>query len=133
MEASNLDLQMKLENATQELESLKKNYTGPKNIVNVNSKPQIVTRLGMKLIGIKSGRYGDNYLWVTGEIQNMENVIAYNVQLLFKLYTDNGTQVRQIVFGTLKPYETISIRRNVWSEIGTIESWGLEPFATFEP
>lgn len=133
LEASNLDLLVKLENATLELESLQENYTGSQSIVNVNSKPQIVTRLGMKLIDIKSGRYGDNYLWVTGEIQNMENVAAFNVQLLFKLYTDNGTQVRQVVFGTLQPFETVSIRRNVWSEIGTIESWGLEPFATYEP
>ena len=133
LEASNLDLLVKLENATLELESLQENYTGSQSIVNVNSKPQIVTRLGMKLIDIKSGRYGDNYLWVTGEIQNMENVAAFNVQLLFKLYTDNGTQVRPVVFGTLQPFEVISIRRNVWSEIGTIESWGLEPFATYEP
>jgi len=133
LEASNLDLLMKLENATQELESLQKNFTDSQNYINSYLKPQIVTRLGLKLIDINSGRYGDNLLWVTGRIQNMDNVTAYNVQLLFKLYTDNGTQVKQLVFGTLKPYETISIRRNVWSEIGTIESWDLEPFATYEP
>ena len=132
MEASNLNLLMKLENATQELESLQKNFTDSQNNVNANSKPQIVTRLGLKLIDISSGRYGDNLLWVTGKIQNMGNATAYNVQLLFKLYTDNGTQVKQLMFGTLKPYEIISIRRNVWSEIGTIESWDLEPVATYE-
>ena len=123
---------MKLENATQELESLQKNFTDSQNNVNANSTPQIVTRLGLKLIDISSGRYGDNLLWVTGKIQNMGNATAYNVQLLFKLYTDNGTQVKQLMFGTLKPYEIISIRRNVWSEIGTIESWDLEPVATYE-
>ena len=132
MEASNLNLLMKLENATQELESLQKNFTDSQNNVNANSTPQIVTRLGLKLIDISSGRYGDNLLWVTGKIQNMGNATAYNVQLLFKLYTDNGTQVKQLMFGTLKPYEIISIRRNVWSEIGTIESWDLEPVATYE-
>ena len=132
LEASNLNLLMKLENATQELESLQKNFTDSQNNVNANSTPQIVTRLGLKLIDISSGRYGDNLLWVTGKIQNMGNATAYNVQLLFKLYTDNGTQVKQLMFGTLKPYEIISIRRNVWSEIGTIESWDLEPVATYE-
>ena len=133
LEVANSDLLMKLENATLELESLQKNFTDSQNYINAYLKPQIVTRLGMKLIDIKSGRYGDNLLWVTGKIQNMDNVTAYNVQLLFKLYTDNGTQVKQLVFGTLQPFEVISIRRNVWSEIGTIESWDLEPFATYEP
>ena len=133
LEASNSELFMRLENATLELESLQKNFTDSQNYINAYLKPQIVTRLGMKLIDIKSGRYGDNLLWVTGKIQNMDNVTAYNVQLLFKLYTDNGTQVKQLVFGTLQPFEIISIRRNVWSEIGTIESWDLEPFATYEP
>ena len=133
LEASNLGLLMKLENATQELESLQENFTDSQNYANANSKPQIVTRLGLKRIDISSGRYGDTLLWVTGKIQNMDNVTAYNVQLLFKLYTDNGTQVKQLVFGTLQPFEIISIRRNVWSEIGTIASWDLEPFATYEP
>jgi hypothetical protein len=133
LEASNSELLMKLENATLELESLQKNFTDSQNYINAYLKPQIVTRLGMKLIDIKSGRYGDNLLWVTGKIQNMNNVTAYNVQLLFRLCTDNGTQVKQLVFGTLQPFEVISIRRNVWSEIGTIESWDLEPFATYEP
>ena len=133
LDAANSDLLLKLENMTGELESLKKNLTGSQDNVNVNFKPQIVTRLGMKLIDISGGRFGDNYLWVTGEIQNVGNFTAYNVQLLFKFYTDNGTQVKQLNFGTLKPFEVISIRTSVVSEIGTIESWDLETAATSEP
>jgi hypothetical protein len=123
---------MKLENATQELNALQKNYTDLQNGLSANLGPPIETRLGIKVMD-NGARFGKYYLWVTGEVHNAGNLTAYNVNLIFKLYTDNGTQVKTHTLGTLKPYETISIRLPVWSEIGTIESWELEPVATYKP
>jgi len=96
-------------------------------------KPPIGTRLGIRLIDFSGGRYSDNYLWVTGEIYNAGNLTAFDVKLVFKLYTDNGTQAKQHALGTLKPHQNVSVRLTVWSEIGTIKTWDLETTATYEP
>ncbi len=129
LEKTNKELLKKLEETTQELASLQENYTDLQKMLSVNLDPPIETRLGIKLM--ENGQRYRNYLWVTGEVINAGNVTAYNVNLIFKLYTDNGTEVRQLLLGTLKPYETISIRLSVWSNIGLIKSWELVPAATF--
>lgn len=129
LEKTNNELLKKLEETTQELVSLQENYTDLQKMLSVNLDPPIETRLGIKLM--ENGQRYRNYLWVTGEVFNAGNVTAYNVNLIFKLYTDNGTEVRQLLLGTLKPYETISIRLSVWSNIGLIKSWELVPAATF--
>ncbi len=129
LEKTNNELLKKLEETTQELVSLQENYTDLQKMLSVNLDPPIETRLGIKLM--ENGQRYRNYLWVTGEVINAGNVTAYNVNLIFKLYTDNGTEVRQLLLGTLKPYETISIRLSVWSNIGLIKSWELVPAATF--
>ena len=131
LDTTNNDLLKKLENTTQELESLQKDHTDLQKILNANLNPPIETRLGIRLMD--NGLRFKTYLWVTGEVYNAGNLTAYNVKLIFKLYTDNGTEVRQHPLGTLKPYETISIRLSVWSLIGLIKSWDLVPVATFEP
>lgn len=133
LEAANYDLLLKLEKTTRELMSFQRNWTDSQNNAKANPKPKIVTRLGMKLIDMTGGRFSDNYLWVTGEIHNAGNFTAYNVQLLFKFYTENGAQVKQISLGALKPYEVISIRTALVPEIGTIKNWDIEPVATSEP
>jgi hypothetical protein len=132
LDKTNNELLMKLENATQELNALQKNYTDLQNGLSANLGPPIETRLGIKLMD-NGQRFGKYYLWVTGEVQNAGNLTAYNVNLIFKLYTDNGTQVKGLTLGTLKPHETVSIRLPVWSEIGTIKNWELEPVATYKP
>ena len=131
LERTNNELLKKLEDTTRELESFQKDYADLHDILNANLNPPIETRLGIRLM--ENGQRFKTYLWVTGEVSNAGNLTAYNVKLIFKLYTDNGTQVKQQTLGTLKPYETVSIRLSVWSEIGLIESWDLEPVATFEP
>jgi cell division protein FtsB len=136
LDRTNDELSEKLENTTQELESLQKNYADLQNglgvYVNPDWKPPIETRLGIKLMD-NGQRFGKYYLWVTGEAQNTGNHTAYNVTLIFKLHTDNGTQVKPQILGTLKPYETISTRLTIWSDIGTITSWELETAATYQP
>ena len=131
LDRTNNELLKKLENTTQELASLQKDCTDLQKILNVNLNPPIETRLGIRLMDI--GLRFKTYLWVTGEVYNAGNLTAYNVKLIFKLYTDKGTEVKQHHLGTLKPYETISIRLSVWSEIGLIKSWDLEPVATYKP
>jgi hypothetical protein len=133
---TNSELSEKLENTTHELDALQKNYTDLQNGSGVkwnpDLQPPIETRLGVKLMD-NGQRFGKYYLWVTGEVQNSGNQTAYNVTLIFKLYTDNGTQVKPQLLGTLKPNETISTRLTIWSEIGTITNWEIETSATYQP
>jgi hypothetical protein len=136
LDRTNKELSQKLENTTHQLEALQKNYTDLQTSsgINLNSglQPPIDTRLGIRLMD-NGQRFGKYYLWVTGEVQNLGNQTAYNVALIFKLYTDKGTQVKPQLLGTLKPNETISMRLTIWSEIGTISSWELETGATYHP
>ena len=49
-ERTNNELVKKLENTTQELESLQKDYTDLQKILNANLNPPIETRLGIRLM-----------------------------------------------------------------------------------
>lgn len=133
LDKANKELSEKLETTSHELETLQKTLQNGSGVdLNSGSQPPIKTMLGIKLMD-NGQRFGEYYLWVTGEVQNVGNRTAYNVTLIFKLYTDNGTQVKPQMLGTLKPNETISTRLTIWSEIGTITSWELETAATYKP
>ncbi|MCL5949974.1 MAG: hypothetical protein M1490_05800, partial [Candidatus Bathyarchaeota archaeon] len=76
---------------------------------------------------------GDNYLWVTGEVKNMENVTVYNVVLNFTLYTYKGPDLSTIVVGTMEPHQVVSIRTSVQTASGKIINWSLDAVATYLP
>lgn len=126
LQKTNQELAAKLENTTRQLEALQSNYTE-----GADSNPKIQTRLGTTLIE----RYdtNDNYLWVTGEVENMENVTVYDVKLDFELYTYRGTDDSQILIGTMQPHQIVTIRTSVTTPLRNIINWTMEPAATFIP
>ncbi len=131
---ANSELLKNLQITNQELDNLKDNYTNLLKILGLNSNGgssiPIQTRLGIKLMqGI---RY-PNYLWVTGEVENTANITLYNVRLRFTLHTTNGTDVYEDIIGTMRGHETVNRRFTVYTSLGTILSWNLEPVATYEP
>jgi hypothetical protein len=139
LQQRNDDLSKKLQNATKELEVLKRNYTDLMDIFEANSKgeisPPIETRLGIKLMqGVKLLQSEQrNYLWVTGEVQNTGNLTLYNVRLRYTLYTNNGTDVKEDIIGTMKAQQVVTRRFSAFSSLGAIMNWKLEPVATYEP
>lgn len=78
---SNNELLAMFENVTRELETVKRNYTMLLNFFGPDPNPVIETRLGIELL--ERPQVGDNYLWVTGEVENKENVTVYNAMLNF--------------------------------------------------
>jgi len=128
---TNQELSAKFENTTRQLEALQRNYTEITRFFGGDSNPLIQTRLGITLIE----RYdtNDNYLWVTGEVENMENVTGYDVKLNFKLYTYSGTDDSQILIGTMQPHQVVTIRTSVTTPLRNIINWTVEPAATFVP
>jgi hypothetical protein len=108
LRTNNDELAEKLENTTHELDSLKKNYTDLMNLIGANLNgeltPPIKTRLGIKLI---EGQRYLNYLWATGEVENAGNLTLYNVRLRFTLYTNNGSDVKEDIIGTLQSHQLL--------------------------
>ena len=120
-----------LENVTRELDAVKRNYTMLMNFFGPDPSPIIETRLGTELL--ERRQVGDNYLWVTGEVENKENVTVYNVILNFTLYTYNGVNNNKIVVGTMEPHQVVSIRTSVQTSLGKIINWTLDPIGTYVP
>ncbi len=131
LQKTNQELAAKLENTTRQLEALQTNYTQETIFLGADSNPKIQTRIGTTLIE----RYdtNDNYLWVTGEVENMENVTVYDVKLDFELYTYRGTDDSQILIGTMQPHQIVTIRTSVTTPLRNIINWTVEPAATFTP
>lgn len=128
---SNMILLGKIENITDELQDTKKNYTLLMSYFAPNPNPVIETRLGAKII--ERPTLSDNYLWVTGEIVNTENVTVYNTVLNFTLYTIRGVDTQPIVVGTMEPHQVVSIRTDVETATGKIINWSSKATATFLP
>lgn len=131
---SNYELLELLEKTNSELEVLKENYTDLLDLFGANANgelsPKIETRLGIKLM---DGYLYDNYLWVTGEVENVGNLTLYNVRLRYTLHTSNGTDVKEDIIGTLQPHQIVPRRFAAWTLLGKIISWDLEPVATYQP
>ncbi len=122
----------KLENATKELEAIKENYTSLLNFFNRDSDPKIQTRLGGTLIEPYQNK-DDNYVWITGAVENMENVTVYDVRLKITLFTNQGTDVQEDLIGTMEPHQVVNRRFAVLTSVGKITNWSIEPVATFVP
>jgi hypothetical protein len=92
--------------------------------------PPIETRLGIKIMpGI---RY-PNYLWITGQVENVGNLTLYNAKLRFTLSTTNGTDVKEDIIGTMQSHQIVGVRFTAFSSLGTIVNWKLETVATYRP
>lgn len=127
------ELYEELNCARENLESIRKDYPDLEQIyLDTGMKPPIETQLGVKLMD-NGLRFGEFYLWITGNVKNNGNRTAYHVRLLFTLYTDNGTMIKDVVIGTLEAFETVSVRLTIWTEIGTIVDWKIDPVASYKP
>jgi len=127
----NGDLTQKLDNITSELQALNQSYYLLKSRLEPNISPIIETRLGIKLIDLIA--LEDNYLWITGEIENKENVTIYNVRLNFTLFTTRGVSVQPLVIGTLQPHQVIEIRTDIQTSTGKIINWSLDVTSSYTP
>ncbi|MCW4004829.1 MAG: hypothetical protein NWE95_13060 [Candidatus Bathyarchaeota archaeon] len=131
---SNHELLELLEKTNSELEVLKRNYSDLLNLFGANANgelsPKIETRLGIKLM---EGQRNANYLWVTGEVENVGDLTLFNVRLRYTLHTSNGTDVKEDIIGTLQPHQIVTRRFTAWTSLGKITSWELEPVATYQP
>lgn len=127
----NRDLTQKLDNITSELQALNQSYYLLKSRLEPNISPIIETRLGIKLIDLIA--LEDNYLWITGEIENKENVTIYNVRLNFTLFTTRGVSVQPLVIGTLQPHQVIEIRTDIQTSTGKIINWSLDVTSSYTP
>ena len=127
----NAELSAELANVTSELTFAKQNFSSILRSFGNDSNPLIETRLGIELIDRIT--LGDNYLWITGEIENKENVTVYDVALNFTLYTYQGIDNAKIIIGNLEPHQVVAIRTSVMTSFGKIVNWNLEPIATYLP
>ncbi len=124
----NEELTARVTNLTSELQAFQENYSRLR-LWSGETNPKVQTRLGATVIE----RYDtkDNYLWVTGEVQNDENVTIYDAKLNFTLYTYNGVDESQILIGTMQPQQVVTIRTTVMTQLKGIINWTIEPSAKF--
>jgi hypothetical protein len=126
---SNAQLSAQLENLTDEYQRLKENFTEQMNYYWADLNPNIVTRLGTKLIPDDDG----NHLWATGEVENNGNVTAYNVRLRITLYTDRSEEVKTYWVGDMEPHAVYDQRYILYWANGLIRNYTIEPLATYQP
>jgi hypothetical protein len=126
------DLLLQLENASSELEAIRRNYSRLLNFFGANSEPKIQTQLGATLIEPYQNK-DENYLWVTGKVENTENVTVYDVRLKFTIFTNNGVDVKEDLIGTMQPYQVVDRRFSVLTSMGKITNWSIEIESTFIP
>lgn len=132
----NRDLTQQINNITIELQDLNRSYYLLKSRLEPNISPVIETRLGIKLIDLINQNthvIDDNYLWMTGEIENKENVTIYNVRLNFTLFTNRGVFVEPLVIGTLQPHQVVEIRTDIQTSTGKILNWKLDVTSSYSP
>lgn len=121
------------ENLTNNLWVLNENYTALLSTVSTDFNPPLIeTQLGIKLM--EASYTAQNYLWVTGQTQNLGNQTLYNVKLRFTLDTNDGTETRDYVIGIMQPHETVTVKTSIFaSGIADITTWKLTPVATYVP
>jgi hypothetical protein len=131
----NLQLSTKYENNKKELTEVNQKYADLQQEILEASKdyelsPPIETRLGIRVMpGI---RY-PNYLWITGQVENVGNLTLFNAKLRFTLCTTNGTDLKEYVLGTMATHQSLDVRYTAFSSLGTIIDWKLETIATYRP
>ncbi len=126
------NLLIQLQNVSSELENVRRNYTQLLKFFGADSEPKIQTLLGTTLIEPYQNK-DENYLWVTGKVENTENVTVYDVRLKFTIFTNNGVDVKEDLIGTLQPYQVVDRRFSVLTSMGKITNWSIETEATFIP
>ena len=126
---NNIQLIAELQSAQQKLDEVNKSYLDLKELFEANQKgdisPPIETRLGIKVMnGIRTGY--PNYLWITGQVENVGNLTLYNAKLRFTLYATNGTDVREHIIGTMQSQQTVDVRYSAYTSLGAITNWKLK-------
>ncbi len=137
LQNSNEQYQLELNEATKNLNDLKEE-NGKLNDHTLNAtdvSANIVTRLGAKLFqgGVKD-IYGtvSNYIWMTGEVQNMGTVPTF-VSLSIRISTTKDTEIQEVILGTLQPTQIVQIAKTIWPEEGEITSWTITPMGYYFP
>ncbi len=137
LQNSNEQYQLELNEATKNLNNLKEE-NGKLNDHTLNAtdvSANIVTRLGAKLFqdGVKD-IYGtvSNYIWMTGEVQNMGTVPTF-VSLSIRISTTKDTEIQEVILGTLQPTQIVQIAKTIWPEEGEITSWTITPMGYYFP
>jgi hypothetical protein len=131
----NIQLSTQYKNKQKELSEVNQKYFELQQEISEANKeyelsPPIETRLGIKIMpGI---RY-PNYLWITGQVENVGNLTLYNAKLRFTLSTTNGTDVKEDIIGTMQSHQIVDVRFTAFSSLGTIVNWKLETVATYRP
>jgi cell division protein FtsB len=124
---TNQDLQKKLEQTTQEIEDLKNNFTSLSAVFNVD--PKIETRLGVTVMEANDGQR-TQYIWFTGEVENLQGKVLYDVRLMFTLTTDRGNETKYYVIGVLDPHQVMTVRHAMFaSQSNRILNWSMIPVA----
>lgn len=129
---SNGEYQLRLNEAIKNFNNLKlKDQITNATDVSAN----IVTRLGAKLFqgGVKD-IYGtiSNYVWMTGEVQNIGTVPAF-VSLSIRISTTKGVEIQEVILGTLQPNQIVQVTKTIWPEQGEIASWTITPMGYYFP
>lgn len=129
---SNGEYQLRLNEAIKDFNNLKlKDQITNATDVSAN----IVTRLGAKLFqgGVKD-IYGtiSNYVWMTGEVQNIGTVPAF-VSLSIRISTTKGFEIQEVILGTLQPNQIVQVTKTIWPEQGEIASWTITPMSYYFP
>ncbi len=131
----NIQLSTQYENSEKELSEANQKYSDLQQEISEANKnyelsPPIETRLGIKVMpGI---RY-PNYLWITGQVENVGNQTIYNAKLRLTLTTTNGTDVKEDIIGTMQSHQIVDVRFTAFSSLSTIVNWKLETVATYRP
>ena len=137
LQNSNEEYQRRLDKAATDFNNLEEENEKLKSqIINATDvSANIVTRLGAKLFerGEKD-IHGtiSNYIWMTGEVQNMGNVSAF-VSLSIKISTTKDVEIQEFKLGTLQPNQIVSVAETIWPEQGQITSWTITPLGYHFP
>jgi hypothetical protein len=135
LQKSNDEYQLRLNEATKNFSNLEEENERSKisNVTDVSAN--IVTRLGAKLFqgGVKD-IYGtiSNYVWMTGEVQNIGTVPAF-VSLSIRISTTKGVEIQEVILGTLQPNQIVQVTKTIWPEQGEIASWTITPRGYYFP
>lgn len=128
---TNRALSNQIDYLSTQLDSINQSYNALKSYFGPNPDPLIATRLGVKIIDRPQDT--GNYLWITGEVENTENVTVYNTRLNFTLYSNPKTQSHTIYLGTLTPHQVVEVRTSVQSSTYKIINWNLDATANYLP
>lgn len=69
----------------------------------------------------------------TGEVENLQGKVLYDVRLMFTLTTDRGNETKYYVIGVLDPHQVMTVRHAIFaSQSYRILNWSMIPVAALE-